>query len=205
MIPGAKGYAQEAKDLIGYYEGIPFADKHRAALHLIPAHPCGVLDIGAGTGADAAWFAEQGHRVVAVEPTKELRLPGMALHPSSSIEWVDDSLPQLAVTTRRKEKFDLVMMTAVWMHLDEDERHIAMPAVASLLAAKGVVIMSLRHGPRPPGRRMFEVSAEETIALAKSHGLQAILSTRAESVQTINRQAGVTWSCVALQREHFAA
>jgi hypothetical protein len=28
----------------------------------------------------------------------------------------------------------------------------------------GIVIMSLRHGPIPTGRRMFEVSAEETIA-----------------------------------------
>ena len=91
MIASAKGYAQEAEQLIGYYERIPFADKHRAVLHLIPAYPCRVLDIGAGTGADAAWFADKGHRVVAVEPTKELRLPGMALHPSPSIEWLDDS------------------------------------------------------------------------------------------------------------------
>jgi SAM-dependent methyltransferase len=200
MIPSAKGYAEEAEDLIGYYESIPFADKHRAFLHLFPSHPSRVLDIGAGTGADAAWFADKGHRVVAVEPTKELRLPGMALHPSPSIAWLDDSLPRLAATVRRKQKFDVIMMTAVWMHLDGREREIAMPRVASLLSAKAVLAMTLRHGPVPAGRRMFEVSAQETIALAETHGLQAILSTRAESVQSINRQAGVTWSCVALSR-----
>ena len=201
MTPSTQGYAQEAEKLIGYYEGIPFADKHRAVLHLLPAQPARVLDIGAGTGADAAWFAANGHRVVAVEPTRELRLPGMALHPSPAIEWLDDSLPGLAATLARNQEFGVIMMTAVWMHLDEQERDIAMPNVAGLLARGGILAMTLRHGPRPPGRRMFEVSAEETISLAERHGLRAVLSTRAESVQTINRQAGVTWSCVALTKD----
>ena len=89
---------------------------------------------------------------------------------------------------------------AVWMHLDEREREISMPALASLLAPEGVMILSLRHGPAPAGRRMFDVSGKETIALARKHGLRAVLSTRAASVQAINRQAGVTWSRVALQR-----
>lgn len=200
LIPSAKGYAQEAEELIGYYEGIPFVDKHRAVLHLLPSDACRVLDIGAGTGADAAWFADKGHRVVAVEPTKELRLPGMTLHQSPLIEWLDDSLPELMATMQRNEKFDVIIMTAVWMHLDEAERQTAMPRIARLLAENGVLVMTLRHGPIPPGRRMFEVSAQETIALAQDHGLRAILSTRAESVRSINRQAGVTWSCVALSR-----
>ena len=36
MIASAKGYAQEAEELIGYYESVPFADKHRAVLHPTP-------------------------------------------------------------------------------------------------------------------------------------------------------------------------
>ena len=63
------------------YESIPFADAHRAVLDLIPAMPGRVLDIGSGTGRDAAWFAGRGHSVVAVEPTDAMRLPAMALHP----------------------------------------------------------------------------------------------------------------------------
>ena len=34
--------------------------------------------------------------------------------------------------------------------------------------------MSLRHGPVPPGRRMFDVSAQETADLASMHGLAEI-------------------------------
>ena len=81
-ISGTEGYAEEAEELFKLYESIPFADAHRAVLHLIPAAPGRVLDIGSGTGRDAAWFAAQGHRVVAVEPTDAMRMPAMALHPS---------------------------------------------------------------------------------------------------------------------------
>jgi hypothetical protein len=34
--------------------------------------------------------------------------------------------------------------------------------------------LSLRHGPVPAGRRMFEVSAAETRTLAARHGLATI-------------------------------
>lgn len=64
------------------------------------------------------------------------------------------------------------MLTAVWMHLDHKERQVAMPSVASLLASDGTLVLSLRHGPVPNGRRMFEVSAEETILLANQCGLR---------------------------------
>ena len=86
QVSGTEGYADEAEDLFKRYEGIPAADAHRAVLHLIPAAPSRVLDIGSGTGRDAAWFASMGHRVVAVEPTDAMRLPAMALHPSPQIE-----------------------------------------------------------------------------------------------------------------------
>lgn len=197
MISGTQGYREEAEALVKRYESIPFAAKHRAVLHLLPSTPCRVLDIGAGTGADAACFAALGHQVVAVEPTDALRLPGMALHPSARIDWINDSLPDLAVTRQRGQQFDVIMITAVWMHLDARERQHAMPQVASLLRRSGVLIMSLRHGPVPPGRRMFAVSAAETIQLAHAHGLQSIFNVHTPSAQSGNRQAGVTWSHLA--------
>ena len=199
MVPGTEGYAAEAAALIERYESIPFADKHRPVLDVIPAAPISVLDIGAGSGADAAWFAQRRDRVLAVEPTDELRVAGMALHPSPLIEWADDSLPHLASTMKRRRTFDVVMVTAVWMHLDPLERVLAMPNVASLIGPGGVLIMSLRHGPSSPRRRTFEVSAQETVELAGAHGLSAILSVRMESAQPANREAGVTWSRLAFR------
>ena len=178
-------------------KAIPAAEAHRAVLHLIPAVPSHVLDIGSGTGRDAAWFAAQGHRVVAVEPTEALRLPAMALHRSPRIEWLDDSLPDLARVRSRGDSFDLVMLTAVWMHLDVQQRRQAMPNLAALVRGGGTVIMTLRHGPVPPGRRMFEVSADETVGLAAMHRLHPVLNLRAESNHPQNRAAGVNWTRLA--------
>jgi SAM-dependent methyltransferase len=204
-VSSTEGYAEQAEDLFRRYEGIPAADAHHAIRHLIPTPPCRVLDIGSGTGRDAAWFASLGHRVVAVEPTEALRLSAMALHPSPQIEWLDDSLPDLANLRSRGETFDLVMLTAVWMHLDEPQRRRAMPNLADLMRAGGTVIMKVRHGPVPPGRRMFEISPEETIELARAHGLHPVLNLRTESSQEANRLAGVTWTNLALEKGKASA
>jgi 2-polyprenyl-3-methyl-5-hydroxy-6-metoxy-1,4-benzoquinol methylase len=197
---GTEGYAEEADRLVKHWEKISFTHNHGPVLHLIPTVPCSVLDIGAGTGRDAASFAAMGHRVVAVEPTDELRIAGMALQPSSLIEWLNDSLPDLSVLSVRRETFDLIMLTAVWMHLDEPQRRRAMSKVASLIRQGGAMIMSLRHGPVPRGRRMFEVSAEETVQLAQARDLDLVLNLRTQSIQQTNRLAGVTWTRLAFAK-----
>ena len=202
---GTEGYAAEAEQLLQRYESIPASEYHRHVLHLIPHAPCHVLDIGSGTGRDAAWFASMGHRVVAVEPTDALRLPAMVLHPSPQIEWLNDSLPELALVRARGERFDLVMLTAVFMHLDARQRQRAMPNLAALVREGGTVIMKIRHGPVPAGRRMFEITPEETIELARMQDLHPVLNLRTQSSQEQNRAAGVEWTNLAFVKAKVPA
>ncbi|QYG08689.1 bifunctional 2-polyprenyl-6-hydroxyphenol methylase/3-demethylubiquinol 3-O-methyltransferase UbiG [Janthinobacterium sp. PAMC25594] len=199
-ISGTEGYAEEARFLVERWKNISFESQHQIVLDLIPTVTSKVLDIGSGIGTDAAAFFAMGHQVVAVEPTEELRTPGIELHMEYGIEWLDDSLPDLSILRARKEAFDVIMLTAVWMHLDEVQRCRAMPVIASLLSAAGIIIMSLRHGPVPNGRRMFEVTAAETIELAALQGLQLVLNIRTQSVSIENRIAGVSWTRLAFRR-----
>ena len=141
-----------------------------------------------------------GHRVVTAEPVDELREPARALYPSAAIEWIGDGLPGLPTLISRADPFDLIKLTGVWMHLDADERAAAMPTLAGLLSPGGRLLMSLRHGPVPTGRRMFEVTAEETVDLAKQEGLAPLLTVRTESIQPANRLAGVTWTWLGFVR-----
>jgi SAM-dependent methyltransferase len=194
---GNEGYTEEADALTRQYESVRFVDVHGPVLHLLPTVPSDVLDIGAGTGRDAAALVRMGHRVVAVEPTAALRDRAALLHPSSHIEWIDDHLPHLTRLVSRGGRFDVVMLTAVWIHLDPPQRREAMPRVASLLRPGGVLLLTLRHGPAPPGRRrLFETSAEETIALAGAHGLR--LAAKVEHQPDFYGRPEVTWTSLAL-------
>lgn len=65
------------------------------------------------------------------------------------------------------------------MHLDAAERARGLPRLAALLHPSGVLALTLRHGPVPPGRRMFEVTAAETVALAAAVGLACLHRTEA--------------------------
>lgn len=187
-LPGTQGYGAEAPELLKIYERMRFEEAHRWVLAFIPPAPCDVLDIGAGTGRDAAWFAARGDRVTAIEPTREMREGAMALHPATNIAWIDDHLPALASVRRRA--FDLVWMSAVWMHFDTTERAAMMPIVAALVKPGGALMISLRHGPIPEGRRMFEVGAEETTAHAAREGLALTYAGMHESEYA----PGVTWT-----------
>lgn len=198
-VPGAAGYAAHATDLIARYEAISFDEMHRAVAHLFPPPPATVLDIGAGTGRDAASFARLGHRVVAVEPTAALRNWAAQHHRAPRIEWIDDALPELVALIDRQGEFDLVMLTAVWMHLDGQERRRAMKVVARLLAPASVVIFTLRHGAVPADRVMHAVTASETLDLAADAGLSAILEMTTPSAGAANVSAGVTWSRLAFR------
>ena len=148
---GTEGYGETAAERVQQYESLAFDDVHRKILHLLPTTPSRVIDIGAGTGRDAAAFAGRGHTVTAVEPTPELRREAQRLHAQWPITWIDDSLPDLDRVHERGERYDVVMLTAVWMHLDAGQRERAMARVAPLLAAGGLMSLSLRHGPVPAG------------------------------------------------------
>src|SRR5260370_20104312 len=88
----------------------------------MPATPSRVLDVGAGTGRDAAALAALGHTVVAVEPTPELRAHRQRPHPEAAITWIDDSLPHLGQVHARGERFHLVLVTAAGVHLHSGRR-----------------------------------------------------------------------------------
>jgi SAM-dependent methyltransferase len=163
VLASTAGYGEAADGLVEQYESVSFADVHRDVLHLFPLKPSAILDIGAGSGRDAAALAGQGHAVIATEPTAELRALGQQIHADRDIEWLDDSLPEMRVLRSRGQRFNLILLTAVWMHLDGQQRSLAMEGIANMLASEGRVVLSLRHGPVPAGRRMFNVSARETI------------------------------------------
>ena len=192
-----QGYDEHADILIPRYEALDFNLVHKPVRHLFPKQPSTILDIGSGTGRDAAVFAKMGHKVMAVEPTVAFRDAAAKLHSSPNIEWLDDRLPDLISLNDYQRHFNLVILTGVWMHLDNEEQDRAMTNICALLKSDGLLIMSLRHGPIPPGRRMFRVTADTVIDLAQKNRLKVTLRKDEQSLQEENRRAGVTWTHLA--------
>jgi len=199
-----KGYAAEAERLIPQFEALSSEEVLGAVLDLLPSGPGSVLEIGAGTGRDAAWLAEGGHRVVAVEPVGELREAGRKLHESAAIEWLDDRLPSLDRVGAKNERYDLVLAVAVWQHLLPEHHSTAALNLAALVAANGRLILSIRHGPGAPGRPCFPANPDDFIAAAEGGGLDLVARRSAESIQPGNRAAGVTWTWLCLERRRIA-
>lgn len=193
------GYAAASAQLVARFEDISSADLFAPVSDLLPKSPVRIADIGAGTGRDAAWFARKGHQVVAVEPVKELRAAGMTLHTEQGITWLDDQLPELSAV-RREPSFNLVILCAVWQHLNQDDRAIAIRHLAAITVHGGLLVMSLRHGVGAAERQVFPIAVESVIDSARRAGFEIIRAARAGSVQAGNYAAGVRWTWLALRR-----
>lgn len=177
------------------YESLSFEDVHAGLLDLLPAPKTTILDVGAGSGRDAAWFAAHGYDVVAVEPSDAMRTRGQALHQSHRIHWLSDSLPELAQVRRLGLTFDLILLSAVWMHIPPASRERALRKLATLLAPNGRIAISLRIGTPDAARGMYEVTMHELSALSQQFGLRLIRAT--ESPDKLGR-AAISWTTAVL-------
>lgn len=167
-------YEQHAARLAEQYESLAFEEVHANLVDLLPAPGATVLDVGAGSGRDAAWFAAQGYDVVAVEPSDAMLAQARSRHPSSRIRWLSDDLPDLANVRRLGLRFDFILLSAVWMHVPPAARQRALRKLATLLAPQGRIAISLRLGTPDDERAMHPVSLPELASLARQFGLRTV-------------------------------
>ncbi len=192
------GYDRVASDLFERYDALDTREVNAPIMHLVPSPPSRVLDVGAGTGRDAAWLAALGHNVVAVEPTHGLRgreAPLFAIRHRVA----GRPAPELETLSGRPDVFDFIKLTAVWAHLDQDEQRQSLDVLSSLLAPGGVLAFSIKCGAAPSDRPVHKVEIGPTIAHARSLGLSLLLDLDAPSVQPANRALGVTWTWLAFE------
>ncbi|MDT7526874.1 class I SAM-dependent methyltransferase, partial [Pseudidiomarina sp. GXY010] len=116
-------------------------------------------------------------------------------HPNPSVHWINDSLPELKHVQRHATKFDLILLSAVWMHIAPSSRQRAFRKLSSLLKPNGNMVISLRHGASPDTRTMHPVSADELKQYAQQQGLSfRLLNARDDQ---LGRQ-DVAWETVLL-------
>lgn len=159
----------EARDAAARYEAVDAGRVNRWLLNLLPNAKACILDVGSGSGRDAAWLAALGHYVVAIEPDPALRRENERHHPDGTYQLLTDSLPSLAATGRTGLSFDFILLNAVWMFVAPGQRERAFRKLVTLLKPGGAIALTLR-GPVDVGRGMHTVSVDEIEHLARRHG-----------------------------------
>ena len=167
-------YSQNAPSLADLYNSVPFGTVHASWLHLMPPQDSHVLDVGAGSGRDAKWFAVHRRQVVAVEPCAELRTLGTQ-YAATNVRWLDDSLPKLTQVQRLNLRFDLILLSAVWMHIPPADRSVALKTLSQLLRPGGILVIIVRETPFDDGRPFYPNKPEKLRAAAKKFQLEPIL------------------------------
>ena len=193
-------YNDNAAELANQYLSKTFEQVHKSWAHFLPViieNPnARILDLGAGAGRDAKYLAElaqQSHglennlQIYAVEPAQDLAAIGKQTTQNLKVKWLEDSLPALSVITKQEVSFDLILLSAVWMHIPPSERARSIRKLANLLKPGGKLVISLRHSSCSKQaeedfkqRKIHKVCADELKNLASEVGLFTKLATEKE-------------------------
>jgi SAM-dependent methyltransferase len=175
-------YDRSAAAIAPRYDAVAFADVHPGLGPHLPPAPSFILDVGAGSGRDAAAFVQLGHRVMAVEPSAAFRALGEAAVPGA--EWLDDQLPDLASLRGCGKRFDFILCSAVLMSVAAHELAPSLASMAALLGPGGRLAVSLRD-PAHEENLLTRHDDSSVRAAARSAGLQ--LSSMREDPDALGR------------------
>ncbi len=190
-------YNKNASRLVELYCSRPAHEIHQSWIGLIPYAGGVALDIGAGVGRDADYLVTRGFEVIAVEPANELRKTAQRKYPKSEIQWLDDKLPDLKKVEALGVKFDLILLSAVWMHVSQRERGRVFRKLANLLKPEGLLVLTLKSGSFPSNQHHYETSDAEILNLAIAQSLELVLDDKGNKDQ-LGRD-GVFWQALVFR------
>lgn len=211
-------YNNSVQEITRQYLSLSFEDVHASWINDLQSTlgkaNCAILDVGAGSGRDVKYIAEMAAQysknnpsaattpptIYAVEPAAEMMKVGQHITQQLNVKWLQDSLPALDAVTKLETSFDLILLSAVWMHVAPSYRPRAMRKLANLLKPGGKIVISLKFGMtaiEQSQRSMHDVSVDEIERLAQHLGLITKLETAPQN-DALERKE-FSWQTVVLQ------
>ena len=194
--PSGRYEGDEGRRFAERYESVDPDHLHSWISGRLPQGPAAVLDVGAGSGRDADWFAAKDLDVVAVDPSATMRDEAKRRHPSPRITWLCDLLPALDRVSKQGTGFELIWLNAVWMHVPPDARARAFRKLVGMLKPGGLIVFALRIGGADLEDGMHSTDIDEIEYLARRHGASA--EERRRTCDALERP-GVHWEQIALR------
>ncbi len=196
-------YSSRAGPLARKFQSISFEEVHSDLLVRLPPSGSNILDVGAGAGRDAAALARLGFAVTAVEPSNVMRRAAQIAHADARIHWVNDRLPLLSKLRARRERFALVLCSAVLMHISPAELEQAVRALAELVMEDGVVEVSVRDENESDQRGLFHTHTSDSIIAAGGKAGLAVLSS--ERCDDALGRSEIVWRSLRFRRNYSGA
>jgi 2-polyprenyl-3-methyl-5-hydroxy-6-metoxy-1,4-benzoquinol methylase len=154
------------------------------------------LDVACGSGRDALFLARKGFKVTAFDGSENMIKAAKEQCSHPGITYLQDVMPEIEKVKARGLFYDVILLSAAIMHLKEKEQKTLIDNLAGLCKAGGLIYMSVRQGPSPEGRDMYDVDIPKIKKMACDKGLGF------EYIGDLSDKQGrapVTWKYIALR------
>lgn len=199
MTKGTEGYERFIQLFVDTSSTLGFSKVCKDFITFLPPPGANILDVGSGAGQNSIALAALGFKVTAVEPMQVFIDASKEANTAQPVQWIKGCLPYLSCLSVELEKFDFVLINAVWHHLNETETEQAIHRLSTLIKKGGRCAISLRNGPAGIGSRVFATDADNTIEQFKKRGFECLLSISNQASILENKEA-VKWAKIVLQK-----
>ena len=194
-------YEKNAEKLVPRYESADMSDLNRYRNHF-PSNG-NLLDIGCGSGRDAAYFFSKGYDVIAVDASTTMIKHAIQKHPElrNRIKNTPFPFPNKELF---KEKFDIIICIAVMMHIQDHSLFECIYQLRKLLKPNGLVLISISNHRKNldddqrdnKGRLFIERQPEEYQLMFEKFGFTL---TNRESNQDGLGRDDIKWTSLLFQ------
>jgi len=195
-------YNSSAPELGARYEAAHMAKLHDILLEHLPGESR-VLELGCGSGRDAAFLLEQGYDVAAIDASQEMLRTALERHPSLAGRLFQQVIPFPADSQFLTAQYNGIVSVATIMHIADCDLPTLASQVRDMLVPSGVLIISAstaREGivdsRDTDGRLFIERSPERLRSVFQSLGFRLIR----EYQDADSFARGVEWYTVVMQR-----
>ncbi len=198
----AEHYDTHAAELGARYESADMSVTHEILLRHLPAGSR-VLELGCGSGRDAAFLKANGFDVTGVDVSPAMLAIAQQRHPELSGRLHQASIPLPQGSSLLNQQFAGVISVATIMHIPEHDLFECASQMRDLLVPGGTLLLSasvgregLENNRDPQGRLFNERPAEELQLLFERLGFRLV--ARYDNEDSFARS--VSWYTLVMQR-----